>query len=204
MEGLSIPLSAALSQVPLVPGDERRDPTLFQAGELDDRLQQVDRRRENSWTMTLDDVPLPEFLEVQLVNVTAPYLLITGLKDLMLRSPARDRYIVNVSAVEGQFAPSKQAYHPHTNMAKAALNMLTHTAAAGYAHEGIYMNAVDPGWVSQQFPLAKATAWARGGRTLPLDETDGAARLCDPIFTGILTGRTAAGHFYKDYAVAPW
>lgn len=52
----------------------------------------------------------------------------------MLQSPAEDRYIVNVSAMEGQFyRKNKSSKHPHTNMAKAALNMMTRTCANEFA-----------------------------------------------------------------------
>src|SRR5206468_2289654 len=83
-------------------------------------------------------VPSVELLEVQLVNAIAPFMLNARLKPLMLRTPERDKHIVNVSAVEGQFYRNfKTTRHPHTNMAKAALNMLTRTAAADYQADGI-------------------------------------------------------------------
>ena len=49
------------------------------------------------------------------------------------KEPLGRAFIVNVSAMEGKFYRYKTANHPHTNMAKAALNMMTATAAADYA-----------------------------------------------------------------------
>lgn len=49
--------------------------------------------------------------------------------------------------MEGKFGqPHKNDRHPHTNMAKASLNMMTLTIASSYAEEGIFVNAVDTGW----------------------------------------------------------
>ena len=113
----------------------------------------MDLRERNSWRMLLADVPSVELLEVQLVNAVAPFILNARLKPLMLRTPERDKHIVNVSAVEGQFYRNfKTTRHPHTNMAKAALNMMTRTSAADYQDDGIHMNSVDTGWVTDEDP----------------------------------------------------
>ncbi|HEY1013491.1 MAG TPA: SDR family oxidoreductase, partial [Herpetosiphonaceae bacterium] len=153
----------------------------------------------NSWTLTLDELPLSELVEAQLVNALAPAVLIQQLKPLLLKG--RPAFIVNVAAAEGQFARAKRPYHPHTNMAKAALNMLTHTAAAGYAAEGVFINSVDPGWVSLQAPAAGD---GEPPASLPIDLADAAARICAPVFDGLLGGAPAAGKLFKDYAEAPW
>src|SRR4029079_19491275 len=124
---------------------------LFPEGRLDQDLQQVDLRNKNSWRLTLAEVPSVELLEVHLVNAVAPFILNARLKPLMLKSPERDKHIVNVSAVAGQlYRRSKTTRHPHTNMAKAALNRMTRTSAADYQADGIHMNAVDTGWVSDE------------------------------------------------------
>ena len=128
----------------------------FPAGQYDEHRQQIDLRARNSWTLPFNEIDLTEFLEVQIINVTAPFLLVSRLHALMKRSAFVQRFIVNVSAVEGQFANAKFGSHVHTNMAKASLNMLTHTAAAQLADEQILMNSVDPGWISQQSPFADA------------------------------------------------
>ncbi|WP_224240145.1 SDR family NAD(P)-dependent oxidoreductase [Hyalangium gracile] len=163
-----------------------------------------DPRPSNSWVLRLDEVPPVELLEVQCVNAMAPFLLNSRLKPLLLRSPWADRYIVNVSAAEGQFQrEGKTVFHPHTNMAKAALNMMTRTSAADYARDGIYMNSVDTGWFTNENPHEKRERMEAGGFTPPLDSVDGAARLYDPIVQGI-RGQPVHGHFIKDYRSAPW
>ena len=179
---------------------------LFPSGELDADLQQIDLRPSNSWRMTLAEVPTVELLEVQLVNAVAPFVLSSRLKPLMTRRPSRDKHIVNVSAMEGQFyRDHKTDKHPHTNMAKAALNMLTRTSAADYARDGIHMNSVDTGWVTDEDPAALAAQKREvHGFHPPLDIVDGAARIVDPIFSGLLTGEHVFGRFLKDYKSTPW
>ena len=136
-------------------------------GRLDQDLQQIDLRDRNSWRMMLADVPTVELLEVHLVNAVAPFVLNARLKPLMLRTPNRDKHIVNVSAVEGQFYRNfKTTKHPHTNMAKAALNMMTRTSAADYHADGIHMNSVDTGWVTDEDPVEIA-ARKQCGTPLP-------------------------------------
>src|ERR1043166_1420675 len=133
--------------------------------------------------MRLAEVPSVELLEVHLVNAIAPFILNARLKPLMLRTPKREKHIVNVSAMEGQFYRAfKTTRHPHTNMAKAALNMMTRTSAADYHADGIHMNSVDTGWVTDEDPApiaARKTAEQRFHP--PLDIVDGGARLVDPI-----------------------
>lgn len=199
--------SAALSQLALIAGDEVAA-SIFPEGHLDADLQQRDLRAHNSWRLRLHEVPTLELLEVQLVNAVAPFVLNAKLKPLMMRVPTRDKHIVNVSAMEGQFYRAfKTDKHPHTNMAKAALNMLTRTSAADYVKDGIHMNSVDTGWVTDEDPAPVSARKAEEqGRAFqpPLDVVDGAARIVAPIFDGLRSGEHAYGVFFKDYRPQAW
>jgi NAD(P)-dependent dehydrogenase (short-subunit alcohol dehydrogenase family) len=197
--------SAALSQRRYLDEDYRDGEALFPEGRYDEDLQQLDLREINSWRLRLHEVETPELLEVQLVNAIAPYVLNARLKVLMARTPGAHKHIVNVSAMEGQFyRTTKTDKHPHTNMAKAALNMMTRTSAPDYVRDGIHMNAVDTGWVTDEDPAVHAARKAELGFAPPLDIIDGAARIVDPIFNGQLTGTHVWGQFLKDYRPAPW
>ena len=137
-------------------------------------------------------------------------------------------FIVNVSSMEGKFYRPKTVFHSHTNMAKAALNMLTRTASVDYQTSNIYMSAVDTGWINDENPLEKASRIAQTSNFCPpLDEVDAAARILDPIFTPLLSSQTEQhqddneekgdqkgndsglcsppfGCFLKDYHISEW
>jgi NAD(P)-dependent dehydrogenase (short-subunit alcohol dehydrogenase family) len=197
--------SAALSQRRYLDEDYRGGEALFPANRFDEDRQQVDLREMNSWRLRLHEVETPELLEVQLVNAIAPYILNARLKPLMVRTAGAHKHIVNVSAMEGQFyRATKTDKHPHTNMAKAALNMMTRTSAPDFVKDGIHMNAVDTGWVTDEDPAVHAARKAEAGFSPPLDIIDGAARIVDPVFAGRITGAHVWGQFLKDYKPAPW
>jgi len=180
--------------------------SLFPQGKLDSDLQQVDLRTTNSWRLKLGQIDTAEMLELQLINSVAPFVLCNKLLPLMQKTPTGKKHIVNVSAMEGKFYRfKKEARHPHTNMAKAALNMLTHTSAGDLAKEGIFMNAVDTGWVTDEDPAHLAELKQRvHDFQPPLDIVDGAARVCDPFVSGINSGEHMHGKFLKDYKPIDW
>lgn len=100
---------------------------------------------------------MTELLQVLTVNAVGPFLLTSQLKSLLTGSPRTRKFVVNVSAMEGQFSRiSKGHRHPHTNMAKAALNMMTRTSGMEFVMDGIYMTAVDTGWVTDERPFHQA------------------------------------------------
>jgi NAD(P)-dependent dehydrogenase (short-subunit alcohol dehydrogenase family) len=204
--GLGLRHSARLSQVGFDFDEAARREDLFPTGALDADLQQLDLRELNSWRLKLAEVGTPEMIEVQLVNAVAPFILCARLKPLLLRAPGRDQHVVNVSAMEGIFSRgTKTERHPHTNMAKAALNMLTLTAARDYVADGIHMNAVDTGWITDEDPFVHATRKKQElGFEPPLDIVDGAARVLDPFLAGLNSGEHAWGKFFKDYKPSNW
>ncbi|MDF3819180.1 SDR family oxidoreductase [Leptospira sp. 96542] len=204
--GVGIRSSAALSQIPYSHDNSNELEAVFPEGELDADLQQVDLRTTNSWRLKLGEINTSEMLEVQLVNAVAPFVLCNRLVSIMRKDFTGKKHIVNVSAMEGKFHRfKKEDRHPHTNMAKAALNMLTHTSAEDFAKDGIFMNAVDTGWVTDEDPveLAKMKENLHNFQP-PLDIVDGAARVVDPIFDGINTGKHWIGKFLKDYFPIDW
>ena len=164
-----------------------------------------DLHEVNSWTQMVHEVDPLELLEVQLCNLVAPYILVSRLRPAMAASTARRKYVVNVSAMEGQFSRAyKGPGHPHTNMAKAAMNMLTRTSAAEMlATDQILMTSVDTGWITDERPHPLKVRLAQEGFHAPLDLVDGAARVYDPIVRGE-AGQDLHGCFLKDYEPAPW
>ena len=185
---------ADLSRFALVAGS-----TVVDAGGLVPDVAHV-----NSWTQTVDGVDALELLEVQLCNTTAPFILISRLRASLAASPARRTYVVNVSAMEGVFSRGyKGPGHPHTNMAKAALNMLTRTSAAELFTDGILMTSVDTGWITDERPHFTKMRLAEEGFHAPLDLVDGAARVYHPIVAGE-AGEDLYGCFLKDYQKSNW
>ncbi len=192
-----------LSRLALIAGSASAE--LIEAGRAIDAGGLVpDLHRVNSWTQRVNEVDPLELLEVQLCNMTAPFILVSRLRAVLAASAARRKYIVNVSAMEGVFGRGyKGPGHPHTNMAKAALNMLTRTSAPEMLTDGILMTAVDTGWITDERPHYTKARLAEEGFHAPLDLVDGAARVYDPIVQGE-AGVDLYGCFLKDYQRAQW
>jgi NAD(P)-dependent dehydrogenase (short-subunit alcohol dehydrogenase family) len=164
-----------------------------------------DLAHSNSWVQHVQEVDPLELLEVQLCNSVAPFVLISRLRPALAASPAARKYVINVSAMEGQFSRGyKGPGHPHTNMAKASLNMLTRTSAQEmFETDRILMSAVDTGWITDERPHPQKERLAREGFHAPLDLVDGAARVYDPVVRGE-AGEDLYGCFLKDYRPSPW
>lgn len=233
--GLLHSASAWLSQLILTKEDEQsinQSDALFPVNQLDLSGQQIDLRSVNSWALRLDEVDPIEFIEVCAINVISPFILTSGLRKVMTnRSPKPQSnnqldeqsfnqsidqpinpsnipsysHIVNVSAMEGKFDRSKSPYHPHTNMCKAALNMMTRTSAQDYAADRIWMNSVDTGWINDEnaLEIAKYNREVKGFHP-PIDEEDAAARILDPIARSVIEGVHEWGKFLKDYQNTTW
>jgi NAD(P)-dependent dehydrogenase (short-subunit alcohol dehydrogenase family) len=167
--------------------------------------QPIDYREKNSWNSTLEEIGLEELLEVNFINHISPYILISELKPLMLQSIHKEKYIINVTSSEGQFSyMNKTIFHPHTNMTKAALNMLTRTSAGDFVKNNIYMNAVDVGWISTGANEEKRNRLFENLQIPPLDSVDGAMRIIQPILD-IRDGNTELyGKLLKNYQIVEW
>eukprot|EP00656_Telonema_subtile_P051553 TRINITY_DN6963_c0_g1_i1.p1 TRINITY_DN6963_c0_g1~~TRINITY_DN6963_c0_g1_i1.p1 ORF type:complete len:506 (+),score=168.33 TRINITY_DN6963_c0_g1_i1:264-1781(+) len=196
--------AANKSQLAFLEEDKSISAAVLPAGKIDANTgQQLDLRSSNSWVTKLEQVQTPEVLEVFAINAIGPFVLNSKLSELM--GEQTPSFIVNVSAMEGKFYRTKSPYHPHTNMAKAALNMLTKTSAPDLAQRGVFMTSVDTGWINDENPLEKAQAYAdKHSFQTPIDEIDAAARILDPVFSGMTAEQPAFGVFFKDYHETEW
>jgi len=219
-EGISH--SAKMSQMVLLPEDSGVDESVLPKNVRDVNGQQLDLRTHNSWLLKMGEVSTPEVVEAMFINVISPFVLNSSLKPLMCSPDSEsrpNRYIINVSAMEGKFYRYKTPNHPHTNMAKAALNMMTRTSAEDLAKKNrIFMNSVDTGWINDENPLERASKTAENNNfQTPIDEIDAAARILDPVFTGVNGEKSGGGggggggefvyefgKFFKDYHETEW
>lgn len=202
----TIPLSVIASQIKIM--EEKEQPKVAIMG--GDGQPYDFSKGKNSWNFELDEIPLEEFIEVQIINAWTPYYLCSKLLPMIMKSPFPDKYIVNVTAVEGIFYHFKRSTHVHTNMAKAALNMLTRTCGKYLEKNGIYMTCVDTGWVSHMNEMNKIIDNETKDHseyemaTVPLDELDGAMRVLHPIIEGIKNKKYYSGILLKDYIKSKW
>jgi NAD(P)-dependent dehydrogenase (short-subunit alcohol dehydrogenase family) len=185
----------------------------FPVGSFDEHKQQIDLRQSNSWMQDFNQVTPIHLLHTHLVNAFAPFYLLQQLVPLLSTAAIpplysendRPSFVVNVSAVEGMFAThTKTDAHVHTNMAKASMNMITRTLADSLISDGIYLNSVDTGWVTNEFPHQRVAEMKEQGFYPPLDEIDGAARVCDPIFSARNNNVRIYGKLLKDFMESQW
>ena len=201
-----LPLSVIASQIRIM--EEKEQPHVTVMG--GDGQPYDFSQGKNSWNFEFDEIPFQEFTEVQVINTWTPYYLCVKLKPLMIQSPYQDKYIVNVTSVEGIFNHFKRSSHVHTNMAKAALNMFTRTCGTYLKDMGIYMTCVDTGWVSPMNEMNslldknKKKSYENEFVNVPLDELDGAMRVLHPIIEGIKNKNYLYGILLKDYIKSPW
>ena len=201
-----LPLSVIASQIKIM--EEKNQPIINEFG--NDGQPYDFSQGKNSWNLEFDEIPFQEFTEVQMINAWVPYYLCVKLKPLMLKSPFPDKYIVNVTAVEGIFNHFKRTTHVHTNMAKASLNMFTRTCGKYLKNFGIYMTCVDTGWVTPMNEINKILDndtkdnFEEEFKNIPLDELDGAMRVLHPIIEGIKNKNYLSGILLKDYVKSNW
>lgn len=139
----------------------------------------------NSWQVRIGDVSQREMEEVYRINAVAPCLFLQALAPL-LRASAVAPYVIHVHAREGLFDVDKDDAHVHTNMAKAALAMLTKCACNNRgmrtaSGETVRVHGCDPGWISVDEYYEHDRPW----KVPPLDEVDGAARVLYPLFRNV-------------------
>eukprot|EP00930_Biecheleria_cincta_P070895 TRINITY_DN58473_c0_g1_i1.p1 TRINITY_DN58473_c0_g1~~TRINITY_DN58473_c0_g1_i1.p1 ORF type:complete len:564 (-),score=94.61 TRINITY_DN58473_c0_g1_i1:218-1909(-) len=182
----------------------------FPEGQLDESRQPLDLSPVNSWSRGLGEIPTLELLQTLAANTAAPFIMCSRLASNLAAPSENDPFghIINVSAMEGKFnAKFKSAGHPHTNMAKAALNMLTMTSAPELFRRRVLMNCVDTGWVTDMAPRGVGNVAASRETFVapPLDEIDGAARCLDPIFSHLKDASwLVRGKFFKNYYISQW
>jgi len=182
----------------------------FPEGKLDESRQPLDLSAQNSWSRRLGDVSTLELLQTLAANTAAPFIMCSKLACVL--APKKDDepygHVINVSALEGKFSvKNKSSGHPHTNMAKAGLNMMTHTSSKDMFQRRILMNCVDTGWVTDMAPGGVGAVAASHATWVgpPLDEDDGAARVLDPVFSHLLDPAwLVRGKFFKNYYVCGW
>ncbi|EFA86153.1 hypothetical protein PPL_00715 [Heterostelium album PN500] len=206
--------SSEMSQIIVHKDDEEQENRkLFPEDMVDEHGDQLDMRSKTTWNNSIEEISMEEMLEVQLINVTVPFMLMSQLAPLMTTPTVSAKntvkqiedwsYIINVSSPEGSFQKDSfnlsSGYHVHTNMAKASLNMMTLSTSEQYIKKRIFVCAVDPGWITKMTTNAKPN-----GTEAPLSAQDGAARILDPIYSHINNHQTKHGILYKHFLPTQW
>ena len=190
--------------IPMDGEDVAAGAAFFPAGALDANSQPIDLRTKNTWRLKAAEVSTVEVAEVMMINTIAPFTITARLQSLLEKSGPM-AFVVQVSSMEGCFEHFKTPFHPHTNMAKAGLNMFVRTAGPDMASAGVFMTAVDTGWVNDENPINIARdKFVKTGFQTPLDEIDGAARVLDPVFSAVSGGEALHSVLLKDYQIKEW
>jgi NAD(P)-dependent dehydrogenase (short-subunit alcohol dehydrogenase family) len=177
---------------------------------------EIEPYTRSSWVQSLIEIPYEDVISAHAVNTFVPLILCRELLPLMgsttstrsdpsakVASGVRtmpEAYIINVSSREGIFetlidAPAKQGKHVHTNMSKAALNMITETeAASAWKSRRVAMNTVDPGYMSAAPECENSFGGVR-----PIGWEDGAGRVLWPVAVSQMKGHVVWGRFLKHY-----
>ncbi|KAI9866230.1 MAG: hypothetical protein M1823_009173, partial [Watsoniomyces obsoletus] len=123
---------------------------------------EVETYSKSSWVQSIFEIPYEDVMSAHAVNTFVPLILCRELLPFMgfdgtspyPPSTKPQGYIINVSSREGIFedgtkSTAKRGKHVHTNMSKAALDMITETeAAVAWQKRRVAMNTVDPGYMS--------------------------------------------------------
>ncbi|KAJ5316841.1 hypothetical protein PENANT_c016G00047 [Penicillium antarcticum] len=163
----------------------------------------------SSWVQFLNQIPYADLISAHSVNAFVPLILCRELLPVMGILPPKTSscsrpipagYIINVSSREGiledtTISQSKAGHHVHTNMSKAAINMITETEAqAAWKERRVAMNSVDPGYMSAAPECVPADG-------CPIGFEDGAGRVLWPVAAGEIEGEVAWGRFLKHFRV---
>lgn len=120
---------------------------------------------QSSWVKHIGDIDPGEIMEATVINQMVPTLIINSLKNELVG----DKFIINVTCLEGTFNCNKTGAHPHTNMCKAAMNMLIRTL---FEEGDLNVYSIDPGFVSGVNPQMNH---------YPLSTDDASAQILYPI-----------------------
>ncbi|KAF8078304.1 hypothetical protein FPV67DRAFT_1603874 [Lyophyllum atratum] len=181
---------------------------------LDEENRELIKPVKSSWTQKLNEIPYEDVISAHSINTFVPLILMRELLPIMSlpsvspspspssASAKPSAYIINVSSREGipECRPSHRAkagHHVHTNMSKAALNMLTETEAGeAWRSARVAVNSVDPGYMSADPEWMEMSGLS--DKNCPIGWEDGAARVLWPVAMGE-KGTPVWGRFLKHF-----